>query len=160
MLHNLDTNQIFCSLSFNMDLSSVFSLLDSDYAFLVRISEKWCVFPVCHSRVCLKLICLFPDNTNLDHLIKDWCWSWNSNTLATWCKGLTHLKRPWSWERLKAGGEGDNRGWDGWIVSPAWRIWLWVSSRSWWWTGKPGILQSMGSQRVNMTEWLNWLESD
>ena len=44
---------------------------------------------------------------------KDWCWSWNSNTLATWCKELTHLKRPWCWERLKVGGEGDDRGWDG-----------------------------------------------
>ena len=43
---------------------------------------------------------------------KDWCWSWNSNTLATWCEELTHWKRPWCWERLKAGGEGDNRGWD------------------------------------------------
>ena len=41
---------------------------------------------------------------------KDWCWSWSSNTLATWCEELTHLKRPWCWERLKAGGEGDNRG--------------------------------------------------
>ena len=45
-------------------------------------------------------------------------WSWNSNPLATWCKELTHLKRPWCWERLKAGGEGDNRGWDGWMASP------------------------------------------
>ena len=49
---------------------------------------------------------------------KDWCWSWNSNTSATWCEGLTHLKRPWCWERLRAGGEGDNRGWDGWMASP------------------------------------------
>ena len=48
---------------------------------------------------------------------KDWCWSWNSNTLATWCEELTHLKRPWCWERLKA-GERDNRGWDGWMASP------------------------------------------
>ena len=48
---------------------------------------------------------------------KDWCWSWDSNTLATSCRELTHLKRPWCWERLKA-GEGDNRGWDGWIASP------------------------------------------
>ena len=47
---------------------------------------------------------------------KDWCWSWNSNTLATWCKELTHWKRPWFWERLKAGGEGDDRGWDGWLA--------------------------------------------
>ena len=48
---------------------------------------------------------------------KDWCWSWNSNTLAAWCEELTYLKRPWCWERLKAGGEGDNRGWDGWMAS-------------------------------------------
>ena len=46
---------------------------------------------------------------------KDWCWSWNSSTLVTWCKELTHWKRPWFWEKLKARGEGDNRGWDcGW----------------------------------------------
>ena len=49
--------------------------------------------------------------------LEDWCWSWNSNTLATWCKELIHLKRPWCWERLRAGGEGDNRGWDGWMAS-------------------------------------------
>ena len=49
---------------------------------------------------------------------KDWCWSWNSNTLATRCEELTHLKRPWCWERLKAGGEGDDRRWDGWMASP------------------------------------------
>ena len=48
---------------------------------------------------------------------KDWCWSWNSNTLATWCEKLTHLKRPWCWERLRAEGEGDGRGWDGWMAS-------------------------------------------
>ena len=49
---------------------------------------------------------------------KDWCWSWNSNTLATWWEELTHWERPWCWERLKAGGEGDDRGWDGWMASP------------------------------------------
>ena len=79
---------------------------------------------------------------------KDWCWRWSSNTLATWCEELTHWKRPWCWERLKAGGEGDDRGWDGWMASPTWWTWGWESSRSWWWTGKPGVLQSMGSQRV------------
>ena len=68
--------------------------------------------------------------------------------LATWCEELTHLKRPWCWERLKAGGEGDNRGWDVWIASPTQWTWVWVRSGSWWWTGKPGVLQSMGSQRV------------
>ena len=79
---------------------------------------------------------------------KDWCWSWSSNTLATWCKELAHLKRPWCWQRLKVGGEGDSRGWDGWIASPTQWTWVWISSGSWWWTGKPGVLQSMGSQRV------------
>ena len=83
---------------------------------------------------------------------KNWCWSWNSYTLATCCKELTHWKRPWCWERLKVGGEGDNRGWDGWMASPTWLTWIWASSRCWWWTRKPGILQSMVSQRVRH-EW-------
>ena len=83
-------------------------------------------------------------------------WSWNSNTLATWCKKLTHLKRPWCWERLKAGGDRDNREWDGWMESLTQWAWIWVNSRSWWWTGRPGVLQSMGSQRVRQ-DWLNWL---
>ena len=78
---------------------------------------------------------------------KDWCWSWNFNTLATWCKELTHWKRPWCWERLKA-GEGDDRGCNGWIASSTRWTWVWASSGSWWWTGKPDMLQSMGSQRV------------
>ena len=57
-------------------------------------------------------------------------------------------KRPWCWERLKVGGEGDDRGWDGWVTSLTQWIWVWGSSRSWWWTGSPGVLQSMESQRV------------
>ena len=86
---------------------------------------------------------------------KAWCcWSWNSNTLATWCEERTHLKRPWCWERLRAGGEGDNTGWDGWMASPTLWTWVWASSRSWWWTGKPGVLQSLGSQRVGHN-WVN-----
>ena len=75
-------------------------------------------------------------------------WSWSSNTLATWCEELTHLKRPWCRERLKAGGEGDDRGWDDWMASPTRWTWVWASSGSWWWTGKPGVLLSMGLQRV------------
>ena len=54
----------------------------------------------------------------------------------------------WCWERLKTGGEGDNRGWDGCMASLTWWTCVWVSSGSWWWTGKPGVLQSMGLQRV------------
>ena len=93
---------------------------------------------------------------------KDWCWSWNSNTLATWCKELTHLKRPWCWQRLKAGGEGDKRGWDGWMASPTRWTWVWVNSRSWWWTGRPGVLWFMGSKRDGH-DWatkLNWTEQE
>ena len=78
----------------------------------------------------------------------DWCWSWNSNTLATWCKELTHWKRPWCWERLKAGGEGDDRRWDSWMVSLTQWTWFCADSGSWWWTGRAGVLWSMGSQRV------------
>ena len=66
--------------------------------------------------------------------------AWNSSTLATW--------RPWGWERLKVGGEGDERDWDGWTTSLMQWTGDWVGSRSWWWTARPGVLQSMGSQRV------------
>ena len=55
---------------------------------------------------------------------KDWCWS--SNSLATWCKEPTYWKRPWCWERLRAVGEGDNRGWDGWMASQTQWTWVWV----------------------------------
>ena len=79
---------------------------------------------------------------------KGWCWSWNSNTLATWCEDPTYWKRPWCWERMRAGGKGDDRGWDGWMASRTQWTWVWVSSGSWWWTEKPGMLQSIGSQRV------------
>ena len=79
-------------------------------------------------------------------------------TLATWCKGLTHWKRSWCWEWLKAGGEGDDRGWNGWMASLTLWTWVWANSRSWWCTGRPGMLHFMESQRVRhdwMTE-LNW----
>ena len=71
-----------------------------------------------------------------------------AETLATWSEELTHWKRPWCWERFKAGGEVDGRGWDGWMASPTRWTWVWASSGSWWWTGKPGMLQPTGSQRV------------
>ena len=89
---------------------------------------------------------------------KDWCWSWNSSSLATSCEELAHWKRPCCWEGLGAGGEGDNRGWDGWMASLTQWAWVWVNSGSWWWTGRPGMLRFMGSQRVrhNWTTELNW----
>ena len=89
---------------------------------------------------------------------KDWCWSWSSNTLATWWEELTHWKRPWCWKILKA-GEGDDREWHDWVVSPTQLIWAWASCGRWWRTGKFDVLQSMGLQRVGhdwVTE-LNWL---
>ena len=84
----------------------------------------------------------------LGFLWKEWCWSWNSKTLATSCIELTHWKRLWCWEGLGAGREGDDRGWDGWMASPTRWTWVWVNSRSWWWTGRPGMLWFMESQRV------------
>ena len=90
--------------------------------------------------------------------LKEWCWSWNSGTLATSCIELTHWKRFRCWEGLGAGGEGDDRGWDGWMASLTRWTWAWVNSRSWWWTGRPGVLQFMGLQIVGH-DWkteLNW----
>ena len=84
----------------------------------------------------------------LGFLWKEWCWSWNSSTLATSCEELTHWKRLWCWQGLGAGGEGDDRGWDGWMASLTWWTWVWVNSGSWWWTGRPDVLQLMESQRV------------
>ena len=72
-----------------------------------------------------------------------------------------YLKRPWCWERLMAGGEGDDRGWGVWMASPTQWRWVWVGSWSWWWTGRPGMLRFMGSQRVGH-DWateLSWTDS-
>ena len=89
---------------------------------------------------------------------KDWCWSWNSNTLAISCEKFTHWKRPWCWEGLGAGGEGDDRGWDDWMASPTRWTCVWVNSGSLWWTGRPGVLRFMGLQRLghNWATELNW----
>ena len=75
--------------------------------------------------------------------------------------GKSILKRPWCWKRLKAGGEGDDRGWDGCMASLTQCTWIWVNSMSWWWTGRPGLLQSMGLQRVryNWATELSWINS-
>ena len=85
---------------------------------------------------------------------KDWCWSWNSNTLATSREELTHWKRLWCWEGLGAGGEGDDRGWDGWMASPTRWIWVWVNSRSWWWTGRPvHAIHGVAKSRTRLSDW-------
>ena len=103
----------------------------------------------------------FCQQNNLWFLICCLGWSWNSNSLATSCEELTHWKRLWCWEGSGAGEEGDDRGWDGWMTSLTRWTWVWVNSGSWWWTGRPGALQFMGSQRVGH-DWateLNWTES-
>ena len=83
----------------------------------------------------------------------------NSSTLATACEELTHWKSLWCWEGLGAGGEEDDRGWDGWMASPTRWMWVWVNSGSWWWTGRPGMLRFMGSAWRVGHDWateLNW----
>ena len=70
-----------------------------------------------------------------------------------WCEELTHLKRPWCWERVKAEGEGDDRGWDGWMTSPTQWTWVFVNSGSWWWTGRPGVLQ-IGHDWATELNWI------
>ena len=94
----------------------------------------------------------------ITHHWKDWCWIWNSNTLATWYKELTHWKRPWFWERLKARGEGDDRGWDGWHQ--------WLNGYKF--EQAPGVGDGQGSlahcspwvcKESDTTEWLNWTDT-
>ena len=120
--------------------------------------NAWVVVRCLRNCSCVKKVTMIPWHKCGSLTCWDWCWSWNSNTLATWCKELPHLKRPWCWERLRAGGEGDDRGWDRWMASPTQWTWVWVDSWRWWWTGSPGVLQFKGLQRVGhygATE-LNW----
>ena len=79
----------------------------------------------------------------------------NLQYFGIWCKALTHWKRLWCWERLKAEGEEDDRGWNSWMASLTWWTWVWASLGSWWWTGKLGVLQSWGHKKLDTTERLN-----
>ena len=102
----------------------------------------------------LHLLYFAPSSSVLGVHWKDWYWSWNSKTLATSRKELTHWKRPWCWEGLGAGGEGDDRGWDGWMASLTRWTWVWLDSGSWWWTGRLGVLRFMGFQsRTRLSDW-------
>ena len=89
---------------------------------------------------------------------KDWCWSWNSNTLGTRWEEPTHWKRPLPWDRLKAEGKEGDRWWVSWMASVIQRTWPWANFWRWWGTRRPGMLQSIGSQERDTTEWLNWTE--
>ena len=95
-------------------------------------------------------------------LWKDWCWSWSSNTLdvnTSLMWRTDSLEKTLRLGKIKARGEGDDRGWDGWMASLTQWTWVWASSGSWWWTGRPLVLQSMGLQRVghNWATELNWM---
>jgi len=100
----------------------------------------------------------FCQQNNLWFLICCLGWSWNSNSLATSCEELTHWKRPWCSEGLKAGGEGDDRGWDGWMVSPTQCTWVWVNSRSCDGQGGLECCNSWGRKESDTTKRLNWTE--
>ena len=129
------------------------------------VPKNWCFWTVMLERTlespldCKEIQPVHPKRKSvLSVHWKDWCWSWNSDTLAIWWEGLTHWKRPWFWERLRAGVEGDDRGWDGWMASLSQWTWVWVNSGSWWWTGRPVVLQFMGLQRVGH-DWVTELIS-
>ena len=116
--------------------------------------ENWCFWTVVLEKDSWESLGLQGDPTSPSYRRsvlgvhwKDCCCRWCSNTLSTWWEELTCFKSAWCWERLKE-GEGDNRGWDGWMASLTQWTWVWVNPGSWWWTGRPGVLQSMGSQRV------------
>ena len=111
------------------------------------VPKNWCFWTVILKKNSWESLGLQGDPSNssqrksvLSVHCKDWCWSRNSNTLATRCEQLTHLKRPWCWERLKAGGERNDRGWDGWMTSVSQWTWIWINFRCWWWTARPGML--------------------
>ena len=120
------------------------------------VLKNWCVWTVVLEKTLESpLDCkeIQPVHTKGNIHWKDWCWSWNSNSLATWCEELTHWKRSWCWERLKVGGKGNDRGWDGWMASPTQWTWVWVNSGSWWWTR-----EAWGCKELDTAERLNWTE--
>ena len=126
--------------------------------------KSWCFWTVVLEKTlespldCKEIQPVHSEGSALGVHWKDWCWSWNCNTLATSCEELTHWKRLWCWEGLGAGGEGDDRGWDGWMASPTRWTWVWVDSGSWWWTRRPACCESWDRKESDMTERLNWTE--
>ena len=92
--------------------------------------------------------------TNSEYSLEGLVLKWSSNTLATWCEELTHWRRRWCWERLRAEGEGDDRGWDGWMASLTQWTWVWTKSGREWRIRKPGVLQFMGLQSQTwLSDW-------
>ena len=121
--------------------------------------KKWCFWTVVLEKTlespldCKEIQPVHPKGDQSWVFIGKTCWGWNSSTLATWCEELTHLKRPWCWERLRAGGEGDNRGWDGWMASPTQWTWVGVNSGSWWWTGLCAAVHGVAKSQTWLSDW-------
>ena len=148
--HDWETSLHFTSWMWELDYQE--SWVPKNWCFCTVVLEKALESPLDQEEI--KPI---HPKGNQSWIIIGWCWSWNSNTLVTSYEELTHWKRSWCWERLKTGGEGDDRRWDGWMASPTRWTWVWASSGSWW-TENPGMLQSTGLQRVghNWATELNW----
>ena len=119
----------------------------------VAPSPTWTAISLClrFKKTLESLLCCKEIQPVLNIHWKDW--SLNSNPLATWCEELNHWKRPWCWEGLTVGGEGEDRGWDCWMSSPTQWTWIWVSSGSWWWTGKPGMLHGVAKSWIQLSDW-------
>ena len=123
---------------------------------------NWCLWTIVLEKIlhspldCKEIQPVHPKEINPEYSLEGLMLKLKPQYLGHLMQRTHHLKR--CWEKLKAGGEGDDRGWDGWMASLTQWTWVWVNSGSWWRTGKPGMLQSMGSQRVRhdwVTE-LNW----
>ena len=123
-----------CHLSPNLHV--IFHLLANRFGYYYLSSESDCTISIVGPQICFHQLFV------------------QTNLLDTSCEELTHWKRLWCWEGLGAGGEGEDRGWDGWMASLTRWTWVWVNSGSWWWTGRPGMLRFMGSQsRTRQSDW-------
>ena len=121
------------------------------FYFFALITEEGFLISPCYSlELCIQMGISF---------LFSFVWSWNSNALAPWCEELIYLKRLWCWERLKAGGEWDERGWDGWMASPTGWTWVWASSGSGDGQGSLACCSPWGCKEPDTTEWLNWTET-
>ena len=116
--------------------------------------KNWCFWTMVLEKTfespldCKEIQQLHPKGNQSEYSLEGLMLKLKLQYFGTWCEELTNWKRPWCWERLRAGGEGDGRGWDGWMASPTQWTWVWVNFGSWWCFGRPSRLQSMGSQRV------------
>ena len=134
--------------------SSSTSLMEGNLAYLTKLLmcllfELWCWRRLLRVPwTARRSASPFWRRSALGFLRREWCWSWNSGILATLCEELTHWQRLWCWEGLGAGGEGDDRGRDGWMASLTRWMWVCLNFGSWWWTGRPGVLRFIGLQRV------------